>query len=432
MLPLPQRASSTIGSFSKEQLMTTNRTYDLYGEAFRAHTHAIYARMRAEAPIFQQPGLDGTTPIWYITRAAEVEQVLLDSRTFVRDPALVSEAFAAQFQQGDERVRAITDNHMLNYDGDDHRRLRALVSKAFTPRVIEAMRPRVEAIAAALLDEVAARGHMELIGEYAFPLPITVIAELLGVPLDRQDDFRIWSDAFVRPAITPEQQQASMGLLVAFAGYMQQLVAERRQTPRDDLISRLIQAEEQGDRLSESELFSMIALLIVAGHETTVSLIGNATLALLEHPQALAELRDNPARIPTALEELLRYDSPVERALVRFLTRDIELAGQQLRRGDLLIAVLGSANRDAARFAEPAQLDFHRGSSPHLAFGKGAHYCLGAPLARIEGEIALRALLGRFPDLRLAVDPAELSWRDVPLFRSLVRLPVAWGKRVTR
>ena len=208
---------------------------------------------------------------------------------------------------------------------------------------------------------------------------------------------------------------------------MQQLVAERRQSPRDDLISRLIQAEEHGDRLSQSELFSMIALLIVAGHETTVSLIGNATLALLQHPQVLVELREQPALIPGAIEELLRYDSPVERSLTRFVTRDVTLGGKQLRRGELLIAVLGSANRDDTRFADPTRLDAHRAPNPHLAFGKGIHYCLGAPLARVEAEIALRALIQRFPDLRLAAETADLAWRAVPLFRSLVRLPVTRG-----
>jgi cytochrome P450 len=404
----------------------TTQSYDLYGDAFRIHTHQIYASMRAEAPVVQQAGFDSQTPIWFVTGAAEVEQVLLDSQTFARDPALVSDELAAEYQNPDPRVRAITDNHMLNRDGDDHRRLRALVSKAFTPRVVEALRPRIEAIAATLLDRVAAHGHMELIGDYAFPLPITVIAELLGVPTDRQEDFRSWSDAFVRPAITPDEQLASMGQLQAFAAYMQQLVAERRQNPRDDLISRLIQAEEHGDRLNESELFSMIALLIVAGHETTVSLIGNAVLALLQHPQALIELRQRPALIPGAIEELLRYDSPVERALVRFVARDVAIGGKQLRRGELLIAVLGSANRDEARFADPATLDIHRAPNPHLGFGKGIHYCLGAPLARLEGEIALRALIQRFPDLRLAAEPGDLAWRNVPLFRSLVRLPVAW------
>jgi cytochrome P450 len=230
----------------------------------------------------------------------------------------------------------------------------------------------------------------------------------------------------VAPALTPEEQEASRRQLAAFAAMIQQLVLQRRQHPGDDLLSGLIHAEEQGDRLSQGELFSMLVLLIVAGHETTVSLIGNATLALLQHPATWQELQANPALIPQAVEELLRYDSPVERTLTRFATCDVELSGQQICRRDLVVAVVGSANRDEARFEAPAALDLHRQPNPHLAFGKGVHYCLGAPLARLEAEIALRALMERFPDLRLDIAESELAWRDVPLFRSLVRLPVRW------
>jgi cytochrome P450 len=409
--------------------MTSTRKYDLYSKEFRRRSHDIFDRMRAEDPIIQQAGLDGKTPIWFVTRYEEIEQVLLDDRRFVRDPSLVytPEEIESMFGTSDPRVDAMMNTHMLNRDGEDHRRLRSLVSKAFTPKVIQAMRPRIEEIAAGLLDQVAGRGKMELVSEFAFPLPITVIAELLGIPLHNQDQFRTWSNAFVRPVITPEEQQESLLLLQEFAAYMQNLVIERRQHPGDDLLSALINVEEQGDRLSQGELFSMLSLLIVAGHETTVSLIGNAVLALLQHPAALEELLNDPAFIPTALEELLRYDSPVERALVRFVTEDVDLGGQQIKRGDLLIVALSSANRDEARFSSPTSLNFHRRPNPHLAFGKGAHYCLGAPLARLEGEIALRELFHRFPDLSLEIPLEDLEWRDVPLFRSLVRLPVKWS-----
>jgi cytochrome P450 len=405
--------------------MTVEPTYMLYGDEFRANAHQIYARMRAEAPVFQQFGFDGVTPMWFVTGAAEVEQVLQNSKTFARDVARASPELAARFREPDERMRAMED-HMLNRDGADHRRLRTLVSKAFVPRVIEGLRPRVHAIADELIDRAAARGHMELIDEYAFPLPITVIAELLGVPTDQQEDFRRWSDAFVRPVLTEAEAVASARELRAFAGYMQQLVAERRRAPREDLISRLIQAEEQGDRLSESELFGMIALLIVAGHETTVSLIGNAALALLQHPDALVALRADPSRIPAAVEEVLRYDSPVERALTRFVVEDTTLAGRQLRRGDMLTVVLSSANRDGALFDHADTFDIARAPNPHTAFGKGIHYCLGAPLARLEAAVAIGTLLRRCPGLRLAAAPEELRWRNVPLFRSLTRLPVQW------
>jgi cytochrome P450 len=213
--------------------MITKQKYDIYSKDFRRQSHAVFARMRAEDPVVQQPGLDGQTPIWFVTRYQEIEQVLLDDRRFVRDPALVysPEEIERSFGTSDPRVDAMMNTHMLNRDGEDHRQLRSLVSKAFTPKVIQNMQPRIEAIATGLLDRVAERGQMELVSEYAFPLPITVIAELLGIPLDNQDQFRIWSNAFVRPAITTQEQQESLVLLQQFAIYMLNLVNERRQHP---------------------------------------------------------------------------------------------------------------------------------------------------------------------------------------------------------
>jgi cytochrome P450 len=408
--------------------MTEQRKYELYSQSFRKHSHAVFERMRMEDPVFKQPGLDGKTPIWFVARYAEVEQVLLDSKRFVRDPALVlpPEDVEKMFAGSDSQVLEMTNNHMLNRDGEDHLRLRNLVSKAFTPRVIQAMRPRIQEIADELLDRVAGRGKMELVSEYAFPLPIIVIAELLGIPLDDRDRFRAWSNAVVAPSITEEEQRESLRLLQEFVAYMQSLVQVRREKSGNDLLSRLIHAEEQGDRLSEGELFSMLSLLIVAGHETTVTLIGNAVLALLQNPSQLQMLKEKPEAMMSAVEELLRYDSPVERALTRWVAEDTDLAGQRLRRGDLIIVILGSANRDESRFPEAAKLDLSRHPNPHLAFGKGAHYCLGAPLARLEAEIALNTLFQRLPDLTLDIKSDELAWRDVPLFRSLVHLPLRW------
>ena len=408
--------------------MSNPRKYELYGQAFRQHAHEVFAQMRREDPVFQQPGLDGKTPIWFITRYAEVEQVLRDDQRFVRDPALaLSPEVLEQFFEGsDPQVMAMTNNHMLNKDGKDHHRLRMLVSKAFTRPVIQGMRPRIAEIAEEILDGVEGRGQMELVNEYAFPLPIIVIAELLGIPTQDRDKFRTWSNAVVTPVLTEEEQQESARLLREFVAYMQELVARRRENPEDDLLSGLIQAEEQGDRLSESELFSMLTLLIVAGHETTVTLISNAVLALLRNPAQLQTLIDQPEAMVQAVEELLRSDSPVERALTRWVAEDVELAGQQLQRGDLIIAVLGSANRDENHFEDPTELDLTRNPNQHLAFGKGAHYCLGSPLARLEAEIALNTLFQRFPDLALNIAPEDLAYRDVPLFRSLKQLPVRW------
>lgn len=411
--------------------MTTARKYELYSHEFRQNSHAVFAEIRANDPVFKQMGLDGSTQIWFVTRYEEVQQVLLDDEHFVRDPGLVYSAEEREkiFGKNDPLIDSMMNNHMLNKDGDDHRRLRSLVTKAFTPKVIQNMRPRIEMIAGELLDKVQAHGKMELISDFAFPLPITVIAELLGIPLHNQNQFRIWSNAFVRPAITEEEQKAAFLLLQEFAAYMQNLVADRRLHPGDDLLSGLLHVEESGDRLNESELFSMLSLLIVAGHETTVSLIGNTVLALLQVPQAREELMRNHALIPSAVEELLRYDSPVERPLTRIVKEDITIGGCQLQRGDLIIPIIGSANRDEMQFPSADVLNIHRKPNSHIAFGKGAHYCLGAPLARLEGEIALRVLFERIPDLTLDIALEDLEWRDVPTFRSLVQLPVKWTPR---
>jgi cytochrome P450 len=408
--------------------MVEGQKYDIYSQDFRKRTHEIFARMRQEDPIIKQPGLDGVTPIWFVSSYQAVEQMLLDDKTFVRDPALAFDAEQLAKWWGEPSpATSLVDNHMLNKDGVDHRRLRTLVSKAFTPRVIQELRPRIQQIADELVDRVDGAGQMELVAEYAFPLPITVIGELIGIPSRDRDDFRIWSDAFVRPAISPEEQQASLAKLGEFAAYIRNLVAAKRRDPGDELLSALIHVEEAGDRLNESELFSMLALLIVAGHETTVSLIGSATLTLLQHPDLMQELRTHPDRMAGALEELLRYDTPVERALNRFVAADTMLEGAAMKRGDLVIAILGSANRDEAKFTDAARLLPERKPNPHMAFGKGAHYCLGAPLARLEGEIALNTMLRRLPKLELAVPVESLAYRDVPLFRSLVSLPVRWS-----
>ncbi len=404
------------------------RTYDLYSDAFRADTYATFARMRERDPVLCQPGLDGETPIWFVTRYEDAEAVLLDDERFVRDPRLaVPPERLAALNEGLPDAIAFIDSHMLNRDGDDHRRLRRLVSKAFTPRMIERLRPRIQEIADELLDGVAAGGEMDLVSAFAFPLPITVIAELLGVPAAERDRFREWSDAMVRPALAAADMERFEVSLHEFAGYLRTLFEERRRVPRDDLSGALVAVEDGGDTLSEEELSSMVALLIIAGHETTVSLIGNATLALLLDGEQRAALDRDPALLPRAVEELIRYDGPVERTLTRWASVDLELRGRTIRRGEPVVVVLGAANRDPGRFEDPDRLDLAaERENRHLGFGRGRHFCLGAPLARLEAEVALASLLRRLPGLRLAVREEELRWRPVPLFRSLVALPVAW------
>ena len=405
-------------------MVSVARKYDLYSDAFRADTYATFARMREHDPVICQPGMDGETPIWWVTRYDDAEAVLLDDERFVRDPRL-----AVPPEQRPELPEffSFIDSNMLNRDGDDHRRLRRLVSKAFTPRMIEQLRPRIQEIADELIDRVSADGEMELVSDFAFPLPITVIAELLGVPAADRESFREWSGAMVSPALAAAEMERADALLGAFVNYLLALFAERRNEPGEDLVSALVAVEDGGDTLSEEELCSMVALLIVAGHETTVSLIGNAMRALLTHPEQRAAIERDPSLLPAAVEELIRYDGPVERTLNRWAAVDVEIRGQKIRRGETVIVVLGAADHDPERFDEPDTLDLAAGrKTRHLGFGRGRHFCLGAPLARLEAEIALGTLLRRLPGLRLAVPPEELRWRPVPLFRSLVALPVAW------
>ena len=384
--------------------------------------------MREESPVHVQPGLDGKTPIWFVTRYDGVVALLTDNERFVLDAKLAltpDEIAARDADSSFERDERVNEN-LLSKDGDDHRRLRRLVTKAFTPRMVEQLRPRIQDIANELIDRVAERGRMELVDDFAFPLPITVIAELLGIPVQDQERFREWSNSFVLPPMTPALQEQLARHTDEFVAYLDDFFASRRAEPTDDLITALVQAEDAGDHLSENELYSMVVLLIVAGHETTVSLITNAVLALLTNPSQLAELRADRSLLPSAVEELLRYDSPVERTIPRWAAVDVELGGQSIRRGEPVIAVVGSANRDGSRFADPDTLDLRREGGKHVGFGRGPHFCLGAALARLETEIALATLLERLPNLRLAIGEDDLYWRPIPIFRSLASLPVAW------
>jgi cytochrome P450 len=406
--------------------MTEPRKYDLYGDEFRAATHETFARMRAEDPVCRQPAVDGKRMLWFVSGYNDVVSVLLDDERFVRDPTLALAADKLTGYDKGAEVFKFVDTHMLNREGDEHRRLRRLVSRTFTPRMVERLRPRIQEIADALLDVVKSRGEMDLVEEFAFPLPITVIAELLGIPVADRDRFREWSNAIVSRALIRDDMDTFRDQMEEFVDYLQRLFALRRGTPGDDLITALLRVEETGDRLSEPELSSTVALLIIAGHETTVSLIGNAVLVLLEHPEQRVRLEREAALLGPAIEELVRYEGPVERALHRWASEDVVLGGKTIPRGDGVIAILGSANRDPVRFARPDELDLTRRDNQHVGFGRGSHYCLGAPLARLEAEVALSTLLRRLPGLRLRVSVRALRWRPVPLFRSLVSLPVAW------
>ncbi|MFF0376548.1 cytochrome P450 family protein [Actinoplanes missouriensis] len=310
---------------------------------------------------------------------------------------------------------------MLAADPPDHTRLRRLVSAAFTARRMESLRPRIEEITRDLLDAIDGRDEADLIDTFAFPLPIQVICELLGVPAADRDDFRAWSNVIVAGSQSGDRLEPAIRAMV---GYILALIAERRATPGPDLLSGLIQVRDEQDRLTEEELSSMVFLLLIAGHETTVNLIGNGTYLLLRDRPRWKRLRAEPSLLPTAIEEFLRYEGPVETSTFRVATEDLEIGGVTVRAGDPVVVVLLSANRDGDRFPDADELRLDRTQNPHLAFGHGIHYCLGAPLARLEAQIAFTQLMARHPGLRLAVEPEALRWRPGLLLRGLHELPV--------
>jgi cytochrome P450 len=395
---------------------------DLASPAFKANPYPFYARLRAEAPVWRVTLRDRRTA-WLVTRYEDVARVLKDD-TFAKDKLnamnpeqLAKTPWVPGFLKPLER-------NMLDLDDLDHMRLRALVSKAFTPRFIERLRGRIEALCEELLDAMERESGTDLVAGYALPLPATVIAELLGVPAEDHDRFHRWSNRLVSVSSGRDMLRALPAAL-AFVRYLRNLVERRRADPEDDLITALIRAEEAGDRLSEDELLAMAFLLLVAGHETTVNLIASGTLALLEHPEQTEGLRHDPSLTKMAVEELLRYTSPVEMATERYAREDAEIGGRRIPRGELVLAVLGSANRDERHFEDPDVLDLARDPNRHLAFGRGGvHHCLGAPLARMEGQIAMTALLRRFPGARLAMAPEDLYWRRGLFLRGLEKLPL--------
>ncbi|MEU4833025.1 cytochrome P450 [Streptosporangium sp. NPDC023615] len=329
--------------------------------------------------------------------------------------------------EGSAASNPLLDRNLLNSDPPDHTRLRRLLSRAFTPRRTESLRPRIQEIADGLVDAMAGRERADLLDEYAFPLPIVVICELLGIPAGDRDDFRAWSTTLVSAALTEEDVRRRSAANRDIHAYFAEIIAARRAEPRDDMVSALVSARDERELLSEPELISALTLLLVAGHETTVNLIGNGVLALLTHPGQLRLLRERPELLPSAIEEFLRYEGPVERATLRFAAEDMEIGGVAVPRGSVVHVALGAADRDPRAFTAPDVLDITRADNHHLAFGHGIHFCLGAHLARLEGRIAFETLLRRLPGLRLACAPSELSWRgNGSIIRGLRSLPVSF------
>ncbi len=405
-------------------VLDTKNEYQIWGVAARRDPHALYAKLRRERPIYRAIGPVSGNTFWFVTRYEDCAALLRDPRFGKEFRRSQTPEQLAQRPPPDEALSVI-DSHMLNFDPPNHTRLRGLVHKAFTPAMIENLRGRVYEIADSLLNDIARGGdsRIDLVESYAFPLPIIVIAELLGIPPQDRAQFRRWTRVIVFGGDMNEMRRAVIELLM----YLQPIFEARRKAPQDDLISALLAVEESGDRLSPNELTSMIFLLLVAGHETTVNLIANGTLALLEWPGELEKLRADGNLIKPAIEEMLRYNGPIENTLSRWAYEDTELGGQVIRRGDNVMATVLSANRDPDVFPDPDRFDITRTPNKHLAFGGGIHYCLGAPLARLEGAIAIEMLLKHFPNLSLAVPPSELQWNEQIIFRSLLRLPLIVG-----
>ncbi len=377
---------------------------------FREDPYPLYRYLHAAAPVQWNDVLDA----WTLVRYADVVESLTDPRFTADRTAEVDEGYTIA-------------KSMLVSDPPDHTRLRALVQKAFTPRMIEQLRPRIGSIVRELIDRIATRGGpFDIITDLAYPLPVVVIAELLGVPAEDRETFRDWSAdlaASLDPLVSQEVGQRATLARDGLHGYLRGIIAERRRAPRSDLISALVAVEERGEILSEPELVVMCTLLLIAGHETTVNLIGNGMLALIQHPDQCAQLRESPGLIGTAVEELLRFDSPVQ-LTGRIASEPLEIGGQHIEAGQWVLPLLGAANRDPQQFAEPEQLDLTRNPNPHLGFGRGIHFCLGAPLARLEGQVAIAALVQRFRHLEFAGTPVR---RDQITLRGMKSLPVSMG-----
>jgi cytochrome P450 len=388
---------------------------DVFSQEFEANPHPVYAQLRRHSPV-QRVTLPGGVPVWLITRYEDARRALTDPR-LVKEPVSDIGALADM----PAWVLAGMGRHMLNADPPDHTRLRRLVSAAFTVRRMEALRPRIQQLSDDLLDGLAGSDEVDLLDAFAFPLPIQVICELLGVPVADRDSFRAWTNVIIAGASALDQLPAAAEGLV---GYLRDLITAKRAAPADDLLSALIAVRDKHDRLSEDELTSMAFLLLVAGHETTVTLLGNAVFTLLQNPEQLDRLRAEPALLPAAVEEFLRYESPVETSTLRLTTEPVQFGDQTIPAGRIVLVGLLSANRDGTRFPDADRLDVTRPDNPHVAFGHGIHYCLGAPLARLEAQIALGGLLSRYPALRLAVPAHELTWKPGTLIRGLTTLPV--------
>ncbi|EEK50569.1 cytochrome P450 [Bacillus cereus ATCC 10876] len=396
---------------------------NLASAQFKEDAYEIYKESRKKQPILFVNQVE-IGKEWLITRYEDALPLLKDNR--------LKKDWTNVFSQDIKNMYLSVDNsdhlttHMLNSDPPNHNRLRSLVQKAFTPKMIAQLDKRIERIADDLISDIERKGTLNLVDDYSFPLPIIVISEMLGIPKEDQAKFRIWSHAVIASPETPEEIKETEKQLSEFITYLQYLVDIKRKEPKEDLVSALILAESEGHKLSARELYSMIMLLIVAGHETTVNLITNTVLALLENPNQLQLLKENPKLIDAAIEEGLRYYSPVEVTTARWAAEPFQIHDRTIEKGDMVVIALASANRDETVFENPEVFDITRENNRHIAFGHGSHFCLGAPLARLEAKIAITTLFNRMPELQIKGDREEIKWQGNYLMRSLEELPLTF------
>ncbi len=407
--------SVAVGALLLRERWQSGVSYNPLSAEMAQDPYPTYAKLRGRDPVHRSRLMDQ----WVFSRYADVDAILRDHRHFSSDPR----KRAASRRRGS--LPNVEEPSMLFLDPPDHTRLRALVNKAFTPRAVAALEPHIHELMTTLLDAADDPSAFDLMEAVAKPLPVIVIAEMLGIPPEDRAQFAVWSDQRARilePTLSPEERETADAAMRSLDDYLMPIISERKADPKDDIISALAQAEEEGDKLTEREVLIMLRLLLVAGNETTTNLIGNGMLALLRHPDQLAALREDPGLIPSAVEEMLRFDSPVQ-VDMRTVLDDCDVNGFPLRRGDSVVMLLGSANRDPDQFEAPDRLDVRPREQNHLAFGRGIHHCLGAPLARLEGRVVLEALIERFGSMRLLED--RPVFRNSVVLRGLTSLPVA-------
>ncbi|MBX3390389.1 MAG: cytochrome P450 [Phycisphaeraceae bacterium] len=391
----------------------------LGSRAFKADPFPFYKKLRESAPV-HRVWLSRSTDAYLIARYADCQNALRDHERIIKDVTVASGKRPAWMPGF---LRPLSRN-MLDLDDPDHARLRRLVHKAFTPRLVETLEPRILEIVDRLLTDAESRGGMDLIRDFALPLPVTIISEMLGVPEEDRHRFQRWSNRMVSADTSALHALMAVPSAYAFMQYVRKMIRDRRREPREDLVTSLVAADDEGDRLSEDEMVAMIVLLLVAGHETTVNLIGNGVLTLLAHAEQKEALIRDLWLIDGAIEEILRYDGPVLMASERYALEEVEIQNVRIPRGSMVYVVLASANRDEQQFADADEFDIRRTPNRHLAFGQGVHFCLGSPLARMEGTRALSRLLERFPGVRLAIPRDRLRWRRGMLLRGVESMPV--------